>query len=94
MEEFSGKIYIASNQGVFAKADSTLGVENPDINNPKVIVFPSLSINGIFTIKSNITIEKLNVFDLNGRIVLSKTINAFEDTLNIQTKGMLSLIHI
>jgi len=88
MEEFSGKIYIASNQGVFAKADSTLGVENPDINNPKVIVFPSLSINGIFTIKSNITIEKLNVFDLNGRIVLSKTINAFEDTLNIQTKGM------
>lgn len=88
IEEFRGKIYIASNQGVFAKSDSSLGIENPIKNNPTVKLYPSPSSDGHINILSDFDIEHIEVFDLNGRMLLSKAINALNGSVSISGKGI------
>ena len=88
IHEFNGKIYIASDQGVFAKADGSLGVENPAAGNPALTLYPSPSSDGNINIVSDLEIETVEVYDLNGRMIVSKTVNALNPTFHISGKGI------
>lgn len=86
--EFNGKIYAASNKGVFVKSDSALGIDNPIIKNPEIIIYPSPSIDGNINVKSDFPIDYLEVYDLNGIKIISKSGSASNETISISGKGI------
>jgi hypothetical protein len=87
-EEFKRKIFIASNKGVYYKADNTLNIDKPESKLPIVSVFNSSETTGEITILSDTLINKLNVFDLNGKLISSKLVNNHQETINLRTKGI------
>ena len=87
MTTFNGRMYIASLQGVYTKADLSLGLENP-VDISQVIIYPSPSIDGVIHLKSDNPIEKIEAFDSNGRKIVTKETNAFNESISINGHGV------
>ena len=88
IDEFAGRIYIASNQGVYVKPDSTLGVGNPVLDRPEIVLFPSPSPDGNINISSSDEIGTVTAYNLSGQMVLSRTFSTPTATINIPQKGI------
>ncbi|MEN3324613.1 T9SS type A sorting domain-containing protein [Mariniflexile soesokkakense] len=89
MTELNQKTYIASNLGVYAKLNNVLSHEDPPNMPLKIIIFPSPSRSGTFTILCEEKIDTLDIFDLNGRTIMSKKeCNSKRETITISVKGI------
>jgi hypothetical protein len=88
VEEFKRKVFIASNQGVYYKQDDTLNVDIPESKLPIVTVYNSTETSGEITILCDSLIEKIDVFDLNGKWITSKSVNTNKETFRLSTKGI------
>ncbi|MGL2965929.1 T9SS type A sorting domain-containing protein [Flavobacterium sp. XGLA_31] len=88
LEEFNGKIYIASDMGLYSKSNE-LGIEVPiNDQNFEVSIYPIPSYDGRLTILSNKMIKKVNITDLSGRIVFRENINSLQTDILLQTSGI------
>ncbi len=85
--EFKDNMYVATNEGVFFKKIETLGIENPQLRSD-VSIYPNPSSSGIITITSNSIIEKIEVYDLGGRLIQSQNGNSVNETLTLSSKGI------
>lgn len=88
IEEYNGRIYIASHLGVYTKLDNTLEVDNPPSIKDEIKVYPIPSNDGNFYITGTTTIEKIEVYDLNGRLVEAKHASAGTENITISNSGM------
>lgn len=71
----NGGIFLASNTQI-------LGNESFDKNSLKISLYPNPVLD-ILNIKSNSIIQKIEIIDLNGRILLEKIVNLSEEIINI-----------
>ncbi|WP_308992444.1 T9SS type A sorting domain-containing protein [Mariniflexile litorale] len=87
--EFNQKMYIASNLGIFVKSNNVLDTDDPTKIPLKTKIFPSPSSNGRFTVLCEEKIDNLEIFDLNGKkIVSKKECNNKREFITIPTKGV------
>ncbi|MDI9256749.1 T9SS type A sorting domain-containing protein [Flavobacterium sedimenticola] len=87
MAEFNNKMYIASGQGVFVKATGSLGVENPT-QSVRVTLAPNPTANGIIYCTADSIIDKIEVYDTNGRRILTQNGSSASESVTLPSKGL------
>jgi hypothetical protein len=71
LAESGDKAFIASNQGIYIK-DASLGTVLPLHPKAEPVIFPNPSPDGRFILKSPEAIDELNVYDLMGKLIMTR----------------------
>ncbi len=70
---------------IYPKLQSTNGIENNGLSNS--MVYPTVT-NGSVNVKLSEKSGQINVYDVAGRMVVSKSVNAFFETINLPSTGI------
>jgi len=73
--------------------DQCVGIDNKLSGDPSVLVYPNPN-KGVFTIKSNNAINKLEIVNMTGKIIFTKLYDNTEINLNTQLVEGIYIIHI
>lgn len=70
---------------IYPKPQSTNGIENNGLSNS--MVYPTVT-NGSVNVKLLEKSGQINVYDVSGRMVMSRSVNTFFETINLPSTGM------
>ncbi len=88
---FSMANHGSTNRGLFLNTPTTLGVEEYSLENAQIYPNPS---NGDFTIKSNVSFSKVNVYTQTGALVKSVEVENNDDNFEVSINGLSTGIYL